>query len=51
MDIIYIYVDTCVLSDLLKQYDPQQPYNTFHTSKFITKKMVPLLNSEFSINL
>lgn len=45
MDVKYIYVDTCVLSDLLKQYDPQQPYNTFQTSKFITKKMVPLLNS------
>lgn len=45
MALKYLFVDTCVLSDLLKQFDPLRPYNPFQESKFITKGMVNLLNS------
>ena len=41
---IYAYVDTCVLSDIILQYDPRNPHNTLSEGKFLKKGMLKIVN-------
>lgn len=40
----YCYVDTCVLSDILKQYNALYPYQLYQCSNFIKPRMLPEIN-------
>lgn len=42
--VTYIVVDTCVLSDILKQYNPSLPDELYTSSKFLSNKMLQLIN-------
>lgn len=42
--VTYIIVDTCVLSDVLKQYNPSFPDELYSPSKFLSKQMLKLIN-------
>lgn len=42
--ISYCYVDTCVLSDILKQYNSGKPNNSLIASKFIKSRILTELN-------
>ena len=40
----YCYVDTCILSDILIQYNPSQPSHPLTTSKFLKPHMLREIN-------
>lgn len=40
----YCYVDTCVISDMLKQYNALHPYNAFSTSTYLKQHMLVEIN-------
>lgn len=40
----YCYIDTCVLADVLKQYNGLYPYKPFTSSTFIKAGMLPEIN-------
>lgn len=42
--VTYLLTDTCVLSDILKQYNPLEPHKEYITSRFISRKMVKFIN-------
>ena len=44
MEIIYAYVDTCVLADIICQYDPRSIHGSFVEGMFIKKKMLKYIN-------
>lgn len=44
MDIVYAYVDTCVLSDIIRQYDPKKPYEMLFEGRFLKKNMLKVVN-------
>lgn len=44
MDLIYAYVDTCVLADIISQYNPKNPYNTVTEGTFLKRGMVRIVN-------
>lgn len=45
MAIVYVFVDTCVLSDIICQYDPSQPHNKLAEGAFLKKDMLKVVNS------
>lgn len=44
MGIEYVFVDTCVLADILAQYNPLKPHERLAESPFLKKNMVKLVN-------
>lgn len=44
MDVVYAYVDTCVLSDVVKQYNPQIPHKPFSEGRYLKKDMLKVVN-------
>lgn len=44
MGIEYVFVDTCVLADILAQYNPLKPYERLEESSFLKKNMLRLVN-------
>lgn len=44
MDLIYAFVDTCVLSDIIIQYDPRFPHRTLTVGKFLKRDMLRIVN-------
>lgn len=44
MGVEYVFVDTCVLADILAQYDPLKPYEPMVESPFLKRDMVRLVN-------
>lgn len=44
MGIEYVYVDTCVLADILAQYNPLKPHKKLEERPFLKKNMVKLVN-------
>ena len=45
MGIKYVFVDTCVLADILLQYNPLAPYERMEESAFLKKDMLIVLNN------
>ena len=44
MGIEYVFVDTCVLADILAQYNPLNPHEKLEERTFLRKNMVKLVN-------
>lgn len=44
MEIEYAYVDTCVLSDILRQYDPRNPHKSLVVGMHLRKDMLKVVN-------
>lgn len=44
MDIEYALVDTCVLSDIVRQYDPRNPHNILSEGRFLKRDMLRVVN-------
>lgn len=44
MGIEYVFVDTCVLADILAQYNPLKPHEKLEERPFLKKNMVKLVN-------
>lgn len=42
--VTYIVVDTCVLSDIIKQYNPSLPDESYTPSRFLSTQMLQLIN-------
>ena len=42
---IYLLVDTCVLSDIMRQYNPSSPNAGFTEGEFLKKNMIRMINS------
>lgn len=45
MGVIYAYVDTCVLTDIVSQYEPTKPHKALSVGNFLKKDMLKLVNS------
>lgn len=45
MGVVYAFVDTCVLSDIISQYDPSYPHKLISEGKNLKKKMLDVVNS------
>ncbi len=46
--VTYLIADTCVLADILKQYDPLSPYKCYRKSKFLSIEMIKYINKVVS---
>lgn len=44
MDLIYALVDTCVLSDIVRQYNPKLPNNNLIEGTYLKKDMLRVVN-------
>lgn len=44
MDLEFAFVDTCVMSDIIKQYNPKNPYNLLSEGKFLKRDMLRVVN-------
>jgi hypothetical protein len=44
MGVIYAFVDTCVLSDILRQYDPKNPHELLSGGQNLKKGMLKVVN-------
>jgi predicted nucleic acid-binding protein len=44
MAVVYALVDTCVLSDIISQYDPSYPHKHLSEGKNLKKKMLGVVN-------
>lgn len=44
MDINYLLADTCVLSDIIRQYNPKLPFRILKEGDFLKKNMLRLVN-------
>lgn len=44
MGIEYVFVDTCVLADILAQYNPLKPHERMSETPFLKKDMLRLVN-------
>lgn len=42
---IYLLVDTCVLSDIMRQYNPCSPYEELNEGRLLKKNMLRLINT------
>lgn len=45
MDINYLLADTCVLSDIIRQYNPKLPFRILKEGDFLKKNMLRLVNA------
>lgn len=45
MGLVYALVDTCVLADIVRQYDPRIPHKSLGMGKFLRKDMLKVVNS------
>lgn len=48
MAVEYALVDTCVLSDIIRQYDPKNPHKILSEGQFLKKKMLGVVNEIIS---
>jgi len=44
MGVIYAFVDTCVLSDIIRQYNPSNPHELLSEGQYLKKKMLGVVN-------
>ena len=44
MAVVYALVDTCVLSDIISQYDPLNPHKILSERQYLKKKMLGVVN-------
>lgn len=44
MGVVYALVDTCVLSDIISQYDPRYPHKLLNEGKYLKKRMLGVIN-------
>ena len=44
MAVVYAFVDTCVLSDIISQYDPSNPHKLLSEGQNLKKKMLEVVN-------
>ena len=44
MDIEYAFVDTCVMSDIIRQYNPKDPHRPLQEGNFLKKDMLKIVN-------
>lgn len=45
---IYLLVDTCVLSDIMRQYNPLSQYSELSEKVYLKKNMLRMINSVIS---
>lgn len=44
MAIVYAFVDTCVFSDIIRQYDPQSPHKMLSVGRYLKRDMLRVIN-------
>ena len=44
MDIEYAFVDTCVMADIVRQYNPKDPYCLLQEGRYLKKDMLKIVN-------
>lgn len=44
MDIEYAFVDTCVMADIIRQYNPKEPHRLFNEGRYLKRDMLKIVN-------